>query len=128
MECQASRGESLLESVIPQKCENSFSFRNTVLQVRWNPEVEEIIACTVEKDNVYIWNIGNEGGCARNESTVESMMSLRIVGHPDFLSWSPDGKYISVMNDVGCHCEFVILERSRVHYRRHHRQHHDSEE
>ena len=31
---------------------------------------------------------------------LESMMSVRIVGHPDYLSWSPDGKYICVMNDV----------------------------
>lgn len=31
---------------------------------------------------------------------LESMMSVRIVGHPDYLSWSPDGKYMCVMNDV----------------------------
>ncbi|KAK8820766.1 WD40 domain-containing protein [Blastocystis sp. ATCC 50177/Nand II] len=73
------------------RCDYSFSFKSTVLQVKWNPVKEEIIACTVEKDMVYIWNIENE----------ESMMSVRIVGHPDYLSWSPDGKYMCVMNDRG---------------------------
>lgn len=31
---------------------------------------------------------------------VETKFTVKLSGHPDYLSWSPDGKYIAVMNDV----------------------------
>lgn len=44
---------------------------------------------------------------------VGSMMSVKIVGHPDYLSWSPNGKYICVMNDVissySMHCRGALF-------------------
>lgn len=49
---------------------------------------------------MYIWNIENEGCGFQFVSSVRVHESVRIVGHPDYLSWSPDGKYICVMNDV----------------------------
>ncbi|KNB44445.1 wd40 repeat-containing protein [Blastocystis sp. subtype 4] len=73
------------------KCEYSFSFKNHISQVKWNPVAADMIACTFDKEIVKIWNIDNE----------DSMLTIKLLGYTDFLSWSPDGKFIAVENDKG---------------------------
>lgn len=60
-----------------------------------------MIACTFDKEIVKIWNIDNEGILLEMGWKIDSMLTIKLLGYTDFLSWSPDGKFIAVENDVG---------------------------
>ncbi|KAK8829019.1 hypothetical protein WA538_001019, partial [Blastocystis sp. DL] len=89
--CGSDRTVRIWNSQRNYKCENTFSFSNHISQVKWSPVAEDVIACTFDKEYVKIWNIDDR----------ETMISVQLTGYTDFLSWSPDGRFVAVENDKG---------------------------
>ena len=73
-----------------------------------------MIACTFDKEVVKIWNIDNEGIQFTIEFRIDSMLTIKLSGYTDFLSWSPDGRFIAVENDVSSEREQLSIERDYV--------------
>ncbi|CBK21312.2 uncharacterized protein [Blastocystis hominis] len=87
------------------KPEYSYSVNNTVLQIKWSPIDKNVIACTMERDTLKIWDVKNE----------KFSFTITLTGYPDHMCWSPDGSYITVLNDVCFVLEVTMVERHPVH-------------